>query len=70
MWERFGKNEVRYHLDRQLNRTPDYYEWVGKKTEITLRYAPAVSDYVSLDICSTKIDGKKREYQRLRLNDS
>ncbi len=70
MWQRFGKNEVSYFHDKQLNQTPDCYEWVGKKTEITLRYAPAVSDYIGLDITSTKIDAQRQEYQRLRLNDS
>ena len=69
MWERFGKNEASYFRDRQLNRTPDCYEWVGKKTEITLRYAAAAGDYVGLDISSTKIDARRQEYQRLRLND-
>ena len=69
MWERFGKNEASYFRDRQLNQTPDYYEWVGKETEITLRYAPEVSDYIGLDITSTKIDAKRQEYQRLRQND-
>lgn len=70
MWERFGRNEPSFFHDKQLNLTPDCYEWVGKKTEITLRYAPEVNDYVFLDISSTKIDAKRQEYQRLRLSDS